>query len=422
MQPHLSRKAKMFLRNRSPVKEIMTYADAEYLKKIGLEDVKVISFAGGWVNHKAPIEMQQAYSEIIKDEKLFHASGSYTATLGANEAKRAICKFGQYLYGTKLNQDQIAVGLGSTQMALNLFHVLMDPGDKITLLDPTYCNYPAQLMSFIEDVQIQQFSVVDKETWTYDADNRIEAFREHILTERPKVVLLISPDNPTSQVLSDRFCKAALEAVTEIGSFLVIDFAYKEIVFSEALPEYFSWAPNPNFIALHSNSKWCRGLGRRMGWVQANESIVAALESSLSSSILCPDTLHQVAFARYVDLAIENRSLVPYIRELREYYSLAAERTCQGIKEHIGLPSFTPQGGLYTCVNVGKNSAQFVEDTLKKTGVLLVPGWGFGASMNEAVRISFGPLVHNLELIDEGLEKVGRYLHSLPSRPLEAAL
>lgn len=412
MEPSLSRKAKTFLRTRSPVKEIMTYADAEYLKKIGLQDKKIISFAGGWVNHPAPVEMRQAYLDIISDDKLFHASGSYTATLGSNEAKRAICKFEETLYGTKLNPDQIAVGLGSTQMALNLFHVLLDPGDKIALLDPTYCNYPAQIMSFIDGVQILQFPVVDKETWTYNADSKIEEFREYILREKPKAVLLISPDNPTSQVLSNEFVKAALEAVTEIGSFLIVDFAYKEIVFDEKMPEYFSWAPNPNFIALCSNSKWCRSLGRRLGWVQATETIVAALESSLSSSILCPDTLHQMTFARYVDLAVANENLFRYIKTLREDYKIAAERTCAAIKKHIGLPSFTPQGALYTCFNTGKNSAQFVEDTLRNTGVLLVAGWGFGNTMNQAVRLSYGPLVHNLDLIDEGIEKVGQYLHS----------
>ena len=85
----------------------------------------------------------------------------------------------------------------------------------------------------------------------------------------------------------------------------------------------------------------------------------------------------------------------------------------QAIREHLKLPCFVPQGGLYTCIKVGKDGAQFVEDVLKNTGVLFVPGWGFGRSQQDAVRISFGPLVNNLHLIDKGMQKVGEYLKKL---------
>ena len=63
------------------------------------------------------------------------------------------------------------------------------------------------------------------------------------------MVLLISPDNPTSKVLSNEFVTAALDAAIEIGSFLVIDYAYKELVFDDAYPQYYSWGPNDNFIS-----------------------------------------------------------------------------------------------------------------------------------------------------------------------------
>ena len=55
--------------------------------------------------------------------------------------------------------------------------------------------------------------------------------------------------------------------------------------------------------------------------------------------------------------------------------------------------------------------AGHVEDVLKNTGVLFVPGWGFGRTLRNAVRISYGPLVNDIEKINVGFEKVASYLN-----------
>jgi aspartate/methionine/tyrosine aminotransferase len=409
MKPELSDKAVKFKRSISPVRQIMSFADPAFVKSVGLEPSQVISFAGGWVNHAAPEELQKAYKEIVEDTQMLHQSGGYSPTLGMPECREALANYEKHEYNIEgICKDQIAIGASSTQLTYNLMHVLLNPGEKILLLDPSYCNFPTQILTAI-DVDIIRFSVVD-DNFKYVADQRIEAFKQCILTEKPKVVLLVSPDNPTSQIPSNKFVSAAREAVEQIGSFLVIDFAYKDIVFTESLPEYFSWAPSDNFLSLHSNSKWSRSLGRRLGWVEASEDVIEAFESVLSSSILCPDTLHQMALTKYITHAIAENTLKPYMKHVREQYKKAAEATTTAIKKHLGLPHFTPQGGLYTCIKIGSDGAAFVEKSLKETGVLLVPGWGFGRSQQDAVRVSYGPLVNDIHVIDEGMKKVGEFL------------
>ena len=329
------------------------------------------------------------------------------------ETKKAIIKFEEHLYDIKnLSPSNIAIGHSSTQLANDLFNVLMNPGDSILLLDPSYCNYPTQVLTAIHDIKILRFPVIDIKKWKYDAESKIEEFKEFILENKPKVTLLIVPDNPSSQILSHDFVQTVLDAVSETGGFLIIDFAYREIVFRDKYPEYFSWSPMDNYIALHSNSKWCRSLGRRMGWIKAPEFVIEALESMLNSSILCPDTLHQMAFVEYVDVAIRKHTLKPYLKKISRQYESAAERTVKAIEKYLGLPCFIPQGGLYTCVNVGMNSAQFTEDVLKAASVLLVPGWGFGRTMADAVRISYGPLVNEPVKIEKGIERIGEYLNA----------
>ena len=255
MKLRISKKANTFKRSISPVRQIMSYADPNYINDIGINPENLISFAGGWVNHKAPKELQKAYEEIAVNNDLFHKSGSYPPTLGDFEFKKTVIEFEKHIYGMdNLDVNQIAVGLGSTQLAMDLLEVILDPGDKILLLDPSYCNYPTQVITGILDANILRFPVLDDSTWEYLPDSKINEFHEFILENRPKMILLISPDNPTSKVLSDKFVTAALEAAIEIGSFLVVDFAYKEIIFNEPYPQYYSWGPSDNFISLRSNN------------------------------------------------------------------------------------------------------------------------------------------------------------------------
>jgi len=58
----------------------------------------------------------------------------------------------------------------------------------------------------------------------------------------------------------------------------------------------------------------------------------------------------------------------------------------------------------------GEDPIVFVERVLKETGVLLIPGIGFGPSLERAVRISYGPLCYEHDHIKEGIERIGKYL------------
>ena len=89
-----------------------------------------------------------------------------------------------------------------------------------------------------------------------------------------------------------------------------------------------------------------------------------------------------------------------------------ADVTLKAVDTHLQRPRLTPFGGLYTVVDIGTNADQFVPKALKATGVLVVPGAGFGDSLKNGVRISFGPLVRDTSKIDEGLERLGKWMRS----------
>ena len=163
-------------------------------------------------------------------------------------------------------------------------------------------------------------------------------------------------------------------------------------------------------IGIHSNSKWGRGLGRRLGWLTAAPVVVEAVERVQQCSLLCPDTLSQMTMTRYLATAIDDGSLRAYVARTNDQYREAARVTVEAVDAHLRRPRLQPMGGLYTVVEVGRDADRFVPAALQATGVLVVPGGGFGPSIASGVRISYGPLVETPDKIREGLARLGRWM------------
>jgi aspartate/methionine/tyrosine aminotransferase len=400
----------------SPIRQIMKMAERQNILAMGLNPDDVISFGGGWVNHPAPEALRQAYVAIASDPALFHRCGGYTATLGDFECREALARFDSHLFGVRrLGAEHVAIGAGSTQLTHDLFRALLDPGDTVMLLDPTYANYEGQLAFAASDISIVRLRVIEPATWQYlprvAPDLVVAEFERLFDRHRPKLVIFGAPDNPTSQILPQAVAEAMLQRTRDGGAWLAIDFAYKCQYF-EAPPAYYAWSPadHPNLIAIHSNSKWGRGLGRRLGWVQASAPVIDALERVQQCSLLCADTLSQMAMTRFVKESIADGSLAQYVAHWNRMYGEAARITAEAVDEHLRRPRLDSMGGLYTVVDVGTDADGFVPRALKATGVLVVPGGGFGPSLASGVRISYGPLVTNPEKIREGLSRLGAWM------------
>ncbi len=410
----LSKLVQEMINEPSPIRQIMKMASRQNIINMGLDPDEIISYGGGWVGHHAPELLRREYMEICNDVEKFHDAGKYSPTLGFDECREAIIKMEKELFGVKLETKNVIIGHSSTQLAHDLFIAIADKNDTILLFDPTYANYPGQIKMALHNAKITRLKVLDEQKWEYKPEDEMsEDFKEIYEKEKPKIVLFPSPDNPSSQIFGDEFVKTIADICHENDSYVVIDYAYKTQCFIN-IPSYFSWTPldYPNFIALHSNSKWGRGLGRRLGWIDADEKIIEALERVQQCSILCPDTLHQHALTSYIEKSLSDGSLKRYLEEVKNAYKKAAEITIEAIKENLDMPCLIPQGGLYTLMRVDEDGDEFVKKVLKNTGVLFIPGRGFGESLREAVRISYGPHVENIEIIKEGFRRVANYLYN----------
>ncbi len=414
-QPQIAHRLREGGLRKSPIREIMKLADPANLVAMGLDPAEVISFAGGWVNHAAPEGLQAEYARIANDSGLFHELGAYSPTRGLPRLREALVAVDRALYGTEgLSDEHILVGASSTQLTYSLFQALLDPGDRVALFDPSYANYGPQLDLGPAGLEVVRLPVFDTESWAYmpDGDEVVAGFRALLQESQPRLLLFSTPDNPTSQLIDDDIFFRLVEAAAEAGCWVVADFAYRAQCFVDDQPAHFAASPvtHPNLIRLHSNSKWCRGLGRRLGWIEAAPRVIEALEVAQQSIALCPDTVHQYALAAYLEGALGDGSLQRYLQEANRLYARAGEHTVACIREHLGMRCLDPQGGLYTVVDVERDGDAFTREVLRETGVIFVPGSGFGPSLTQALRVSYGPLVHDLDRIEEGVRRVGAYL------------
>jgi aspartate/methionine/tyrosine aminotransferase len=412
----LSRLVRAQIARPSPIRQIMKMAERQNILAMGLTPDEVISFGGGWVNHAAPEGLREAYREVVSDPDLFHRSGGYTATLGDAACREQLAAFERHLFGVpRLGAEHVAVGAGSTQLTHDLFTVLLDPGDTVLLLDPTYANYEGQIAFAAPGARIVRLPVLDPATWSYlpatDPGRIIADFERLFAAHQPRLVVFGAPDNPTSQILPHVVVDAMRARTETAGAWLAIDFAYKCQYFSNP-PSYYGWSPadHPQVIGIHSNSKWGRGLGRRLGWLTAAPAVIDAIERVQQCTLLCADTLSQMAMTRYLSRAIPDGSLRAYIDETNTRYREAARVTIAAIDEHLRRPRLEPMGGLYTVVDVGTDADAFVPRALQATGVLVVPGGGFGETLRTGVRISYGPLVANTDRLREGLARLGQWM------------
>lgn len=369
------------------------------------------------MGHQSPEGLRAVYRTIASDKKAFYQSGAYSATSGMSDLKSAIIGLEKKFYQMPLTEDQIIIGQSATQLTHAMLSAFLDPDDHIILFDPTYASFPGQIAAVQRHEKgIVRIRAFDPKSWAYREEKEIYAdIRAALKKFKPKLILFSSPDNPTGHSFSDGFIRDMINAAEKLGAYVAMDLTYHALYFGDTRPAHIAFSPKKfkNLIRIHSISKWCRSLGRRLGWIEADARVIQAIAGVQQSIILSPDTMHQMAFATYLKKSMADGTLATYLEETRLKYKRAAVVTMRAIERHIGARYFAPSGSLYVVMDVRRPADAFCHELLKRTGVVVIPGGGFGSSLINGVRISFGPLVDDLKTIETGIKRINDYMSLL---------
>jgi len=345
----------------------------------------VISYAAGEPDFPTPAHIVEAAVLAARDPK----NHRYTPAVGLPELREAIAEKTKRDSGTEITAAQVVVTNGGKQAVYQAFATLLDPGDEVLVPTPFWTTYP-EAIHLAGGVPVEIFSGSDQ-NYLVTVD-QLEAAR----TPRTKVLLFVSPSNPTGAVHSREEVEAIGKWAHEHGLWIITDEIYQNLTYdglkaysiTEVVPELID-----RTIMVNGVAKTYAMTGWRLGWMAGPLDAMKAagnLQSHLSSNV--SNISQRAAIAALTGSQDE-------VIAMREAFN---RRRLVAVDELNKIPGWLapmPQGAFYVYSDVtgllgkewgGKKietSLELCDYMLDAAEVALVPGEAFGPS--GYVRLSY---------------------------------
>jgi len=217
--------------------------------------------------------------------------------------------------GHGVTAAQVWAANGSNEVMLQLLQAFGGPGRTAVSFAPTYSMYP----EYARDTMTRWVVGHREEDFSLDVGHAAQV----IATERPSVVLLPSPNNPTGTALPPEAVTAVCAATAEVGGIVVIDEAYGEFR-RTGTPSALEVLPRtPNLVVSRTMSKAFALAGARLGYLAASEEICDAIRvvrlpyhlSAVTQAVARVALRHaDELLARVDDLRAERDATVTWLR------------------------------------------------------------------------------------------------------------
>jgi len=348
-------------------------AKAKALKAAGKP---VIGFGAGEPDFPTPDYIVEAAAEACRDPR-WHR---YTPAGGLPALKEAVAAKTLRDSGFEVAASQVLVTNGGKQAVYEAFAALLDPGDEVLVVAPYWTTYP-------EAIRLAGGSpvvVMTDESSGYLADvAALEAAR----TDRTKVLLFVSPSNPTGAVYPpDQVADIGRWAV-EHGLWVVTDEIYEHLVYGDAtFTSIVTAVPElaDRCVVVNGVAKTYAMTGWRVGWLIGPTDVVKAATNLQSHSTSNVANVSQVAALAAV------RGDLSAVAAMREVYDRRRTTIVRMLRDIPGVECPEPLGAFYAYPSVkgvlGKElrgrrpatSAELCELVLEEAEVAMVPGEAFG--------------------------------------------
>lgn len=329
---------------------------------------------------------------LIQEEK-----NGYTLQAGLPELRARIA--GDYPH-LNLNPEKVIVTAGSQESLYLILRTLVEEGDEVLIPNPGFIAYP--MIARMVGARVGTYRLPAGRDFGFDIDD----FRKQV-TPRTKVVICISPSNPTGRALSRDDLRAMADAVTASGSnaFIVSDEIYRELYYAAERPASISEF-YPRTIIVSGLSKSMRMTGWRIGWLAGEEAVIKAALVLHGYVVTCASSISQkAALAAWTTEAAAARE------EYRAIFHRRRDHLLGLLRSELGLRCVTPDGAFYTMLDVSSYGDEMkVAESGLEQGVVTIPAAAFGDESSGFLRISF---CADEEKLSEGVRRLGKALRSL---------
>lgn len=206
--------------------------------------------------------------------------------------------------------DQITVTNGSAEANLIALWTLVEPGDEVVILMPTYMQTVG--LSVALGATVREVWLREETGWQPDPEEIARA-----VTNRTRVIIVTNPNNPTGAVLNDAARQAIIAAAERTGAWILADEVYRGAELNGAETASF-YGSTERVVATGSLSKAYGLPGLRIGWTVAPADLAARLWARKDYTTIGPGQLTDTLSCIALDPAVRPLLLQRTRRYIRD--------------------------------------------------------------------------------------------------------
>jgi aspartate aminotransferase len=312
----------------------------------------------------------------------------YGPSQGLPELREAIAEYISATRGISVSAANVCVVPGGKPIIFFPMMALLDEGDEVVYPNPGFPIYESMIK--VCGATPVPVPLVEERGFSFDLD----VFRKS-LTEKTKMVVLNSPQNPTGGMIPAEDIAAIADAVRGRDLVVLSDEIYSRIVYGNEAPVSIATMPGmlEKTIILDGFSKTYAMTGWRMGYGVMPPFLVDPINKLMVNSNSCTASFTQRAGIEA--LRGPQEPVTAMVKEFRR----RRDAFCAGLNDIPGWKCAIPGGAFYAFANVkgtGRGSKEVADSLLNDAGVACLNGAGFGAYGEGYVRFSYANSYENL--------------------------
>ena len=363
----------------------------------------VIGFGAGEPDFPTPSHVIEEV-KIASENPAYH---KYTAVGGLQILRDEISRTTKKYSNFEIDPDNVVVTNGGKQAILTTFMSLLDPGDEVLIPSPYWTTYP-------EAVKISGGNPVVVNT---DFENDFKVTVEQLdekFTEKTKVLVWVSPSNPTGVVYSKEEAEEIYNWAFDKNIWILSDELYEHLVYKGVT------SPSPatidknleKTIVVNGVAKAYSMTGWRVGWIMGNDDIIGLSKKIQSHATSNVANISQVAAYSALKNGLDSTNEMKKAFDKRRNYALNLFKTLENIRVPNATGAFYvfPDVSHYTdgLIEGVSTSIELCDWLLEKFYIAFVPGEVFGKE--GFLRCSYALSDQDLE---EGLTRFKDALESI---------
>lgn len=316
-------------------------------------------------------------------------------TYGEIEGSRRLRSAIAALY-TSQSADSVTVTHGTIAANMLVHKALVEPGDHIVSIVPTYQQHYSIPASIGAEVSMLRLEEQDRFL------PNLERLRS-MVTPSTKLIALTNPNNPTGALIERPMLESIVEIAESVGAYVLCDEVYRGTAqegdgSSVSIVDLYEKG-----ISTAGMSKTFSLAGLRVGWVVAPADISEKIMIHRDYDTISVGMIND----HFAALALENvQTLLGRSHEITRGNLAALDRW---VRDEPRVSWVKPRAGTTAMLklDIPISSREFCIDLLERTGVMLTPGDAF--DMEGYVRIGYA---NDRNTLDKGLEAISYYLRT----------